>query len=84
MLCTFAGRLSYMQHTRHRRTKYPRNCGTDEESQSGVGATILPPAIDVPKSKIRVYNQAECEAVNAARKVCVYVRCRDPSKFPAC
>ena len=82
MLSTFSGRLSLLQSPRVRRRFYPRNCDTDVSSQSEIGATKLPPAIVVPKSKKRVFNQAECTAVNAARKVCVYVRCLDPSKFP--
>ena len=61
---------------------FPRNCPTDVSSQSEVGETLLTPFIIVPKSTFRVYNQAETDEILAARKVCAYLRCFDPSKYP--
>ena len=77
------GRMNYPYPGNSRlRHIQPRNCPTDEESQSDIGATEQPPSIVVKKSKKRVQNQAECTALIAARKVCVYLRSPDPSKFP--
>ena len=82
MLSTFSRRPNLSPRPQDGRRMYPRNCPTDVSSQSDIGATSLPPPIMVPKSKKRVYNQVESIAVYAARQVCVYVRCLDPSKYP--
>ena len=61
---------------------FERDCGTDEDSDSEIGETLLPPYIFKAKSPFRTYNTVETKSVTAARQVCAYFRCCDPSKYP--